>query len=242
VSDPSALTALIFDLDGVLVDSRVPITACLNHALAEVGLAAEPEAALRRWIGPPLREAFTVLLAERGADPALTDVCVEHYRARYGSVSLTETRVMPGIEEALAALAPHYRLAVATSKPAAFAVPILDRLGLAGWFRSLAAAPLVDTHAEPKSATVARALAGVGLGPPAAGAPPSAAMIGDRHLDVEAGRRWGLLTIGVTWGIGDVAELRGAGADLLVASPGELTARLAEARARAAPSATPRRA
>jgi phosphoglycolate phosphatase len=47
-------------------------------------------------------------------------------------------------------------------------------------------------------------------------------MVGDRHHDVDAGKAHGLRTIGVLWGIGDVDELRGAGADDLVATPAEL--------------------
>ena len=67
-----------------------------------------------------------------------------------------------------------------------------------------------------------RALAEFGAG----GAPgePRAAIVGDRHHDVEAGRANGLVTIGVTWGIGDRTELNEAGADFLVDTPAELLA------------------
>jgi phosphoglycolate phosphatase len=47
-------------------------------------------------------------------------------------------------------------------------------------------------------------------------------MVGDRHFDVAAGRAMGLATVGVSWGIGSVSELRQAGADHIVASPEEL--------------------
>jgi phosphoglycolate phosphatase len=47
-------------------------------------------------------------------------------------------------------------------------------------------------------------------------------MVGDRHFDVMAGRALGLATVGVSWGIGNLSELRQAGADHIVNSPEEL--------------------
>jgi phosphoglycolate phosphatase len=216
--------AVVFDLDGVLVDSRAPITSCINAALEAHGLALEPVDSLERWIGPPLREAFRALLAARGADPNLADSCLARYRERYARASLEQTRVVPGMEAVLARLSRDVPLAVATSKPEAFARPILESLGLSRWFKAVAGPPLEATHLESKAATVARALAGLGSssqGGEEDGA-SGAVMVGDRRFDVEAGRSLGLVTVGVTWGIGDAVELRAAGADVLVDSPSEL--------------------
>lgn len=209
------MAAALFDLDGVLVDSRRPIAQCINHALEREGLAPEPEAALHGFIGPPLRDCFAALLAARGRSEDRVASCIGHYRERYREVAPTETPAFPGIAACLEALAPRLPLAVATSKPEAFARPILESLGLARHFRAIVGPPLRETHAEDKTRTVARALAA--FAPAAPGTP--VAMIGDRHFDVRAGAAHALLTIGVTWGIGDEAELREAGADLLVASP-----------------------
>ena len=49
-------------------------------------------------------------------------------------------------------------------------------------------------------------------------------MVGDRHVDIEAAHAHGLRAVGVPWGIGSEAELREAGADVLIASPAELPA------------------
>jgi len=221
------LSAVLFDLDGVLVDSRTAIARSLNHALVTLGRPARPEAELHPLIGPPLHEAFAELLAGRGPRPVHApdaedaedevDRAVGHYRERYRTACVEETLPMPGVAEALAALAPRLPLAVATSKPVEFARPILEILGLAGWFRGVEG-PSLAARSEPKAHTVARALAA--LGPEARRG--RVALVGDRLHDVVAGRAHGLLTIGVTWGIGSATELREAGAERLVTRPAEL--------------------
>jgi phosphoglycolate phosphatase len=79
-------------------------------------------------------------------------------------------------------------------------------------------APELDLHVESKTATVAKALAALR----ADGLP--AAMVGDRYVDMQAAHAHGLRAVGVTWGFGTVAELRDAGADVVVAEPADLPA------------------
>lgn len=210
---------VLFDLDGVLVDSRVAISRSMNHALQTCGLEAWPEVRLHPLIGPPLHDAFGEVLAAQGGDPELVDACVARYRERYTRACVEETLANAGIAETLQTLTGRLALGVATSKPEAFAVPILETLGLARFFGSVVG-PSLDARGEPKTRTVARALQALG----AAGA---VAMVGDRLHDVLAGRANGLATIGVTWGIGSRDELRDAGADHVVDAPAELTALLA---------------
>jgi len=216
------IQAVLFDLDGVLVDSRAPIARSINHALTRHGLPSRPEESLHPWIGPPLHDTFVTLLAEASADVTLAASCVAAYRERYRAASLEETHAFPGVAGLVARLAERAALAVATSKPVEFAGAILHTLGLAASFRAVVGPPL-DARAEPKAQTVERALARLGL-PARTGAP--AVMVGDRRFDVEAGRAHGLRTVGVTWGIGSARELRDAGADDLVESPEELEALL----------------
>jgi phosphoglycolate phosphatase len=209
---PLQLAGVLFDLDGVLVDSRAAITRSINHALAACGLEPRPQERLHRLIGPPLHDAFQELLDDQQADPQLVDTCVARYRERYREACLTETLAMEGVAELLRGLS--LRCGVATSKPDAYAVPILEALGLRSLFGPVVG-PSLDARSEPKRETVARALAQLD----AAG---SVAMVGDRHHDVEAGRAHGLVTIGVLWGIGSRGELQEAGADHLVETPADL--------------------
>src|SRR5215216_3595243 len=200
--------AVLFDLDGVLLDSRVAIVRCIEHALRENGAPVPPARELERHVGPPLIDAFAEL-----AGPDRASACLTAYRERYVRSSLDETMLVPGAREALDTIAAAVPVAVATSKPRAFAEPLCERLGLAPHLRAIAG-PELDAPEEVKAVTVARALAALGL---EAGA--DAPLVGDRRHDAEAAAANGLRCVGVLWGIGDEAELRAAGASPIVSAP-----------------------
>jgi phosphoglycolate phosphatase len=207
------VAAVIFDLDGVLVDSRAAITGAMNHALAANGFPERAPVDLYRFIGPPLALGFAELTGQP-ADSAAVTACVLAYREWYGVTSLIETEVVPGIPEALDELARHHRLAVATSKALALAEPLLGALGLRERFE-VVAGPDLAAHVEDKAATIGTALT-------ALGATDRAAMVGDRSFDIVGARAHGLATVGVTWGIGDADELAAARADAIVDAPARL--------------------
>jgi phosphoglycolate phosphatase len=208
-----------FDLDGCLVDSREAIATCINVGLGAVGVGPRPDVELHRLIGPPLLESYEALLTAAGHDPGSAGRCIDAYREAYREVSLTHTTVVPGIPEVLAELARSRTLAVVTSKPTAAARPLVEHLGLGGLFAAVHG-PALDDLVEPKSVTLARALADVAADVPAT----RTVMVGDRHHDVDAGRACGTTTVGVLWGIGDAAEL--AEADLVVDLPDQLVSYL----------------
>jgi phosphoglycolate phosphatase len=207
-----APNAVIFDFDGVLVDSYEPVTGAINAALVEHGLPAREPAELRHFIGPPTFTAFSELTGEPPGSDAVTAI-VETYRERYAAVYLTSTAVFEGVVEMLDALARRMPLALATSKSVLFAQPLLAALGLERYFAVVAAADADDTD-DDKTAIVGRALEALDR--------PVAVMVGDRSFDIVAARAHGLPAIGVSWGIGSVEELRAAGADAIVAQRGEM--------------------
>lgn len=208
---------VLFDLDGVLVDSRAPITGCINDALIAHGLPSQPAESLERFIGPPLVSSFAELTGE-AADSALVMSCVSAYRTCYADVSLRETTVVPGMIAVLDEVVKPYRLAVATSKPLMFAEPLLDAVGLRSFFE-LCAGPELDASAEDKAVTIAGAVERLGC--------PRALMVGDRGLDIVGAHRCSIPAVAVTWGAGTVEELRGAHPDAIVDAPDELPGAIA---------------
>jgi phosphoglycolate phosphatase len=205
--------AVLFDLDGVIVDSRTAVTRSINHALTSHGFPEQDPETLYRFIGPPLEAAFETLLGELDGDSGRAPALVKAYRERYRDAAATETRVYPGMAELLQQLAP-LPLAVATLKPRQFAGPLLAELGLTHHFVAIEGPALHDSD-EAKQVTAARALAR--LGNPA---PATTPLVGDRASDIAAARALGLPAIAVGWGMGDAAEL--AAADMHADTPADL--------------------
>lgn len=210
--------AVLFDLDGTLVDSRAGIVAATNAQLVAMGREPAPEPLLVARIGPPLHDTFAMLVPGLGG--LELDAVVAAYRVRYRQTMLTGTAVYPGIAELLEALRAQGRLlAVATSKAGPLARELLTALGLAHHFAAIVGPE--PPSRDPKPATVAKALAAAQIA-----ARPDVWMVGDRHHDMEGAAAHGLRGAGVLWGFGDAAELTGAGAEVVVATPPELLAAL----------------
>lgn len=201
--------AVLFDLDGVLVDSRIAFARSVNAALRAHDLPERAEADLHRFIGPPLNATF----AELGAGEMVAS-CVAAYRARYLEASASETTVVPGMPDVLAHLSDRVPLAVATSKTQMLADPLLDSLNLRRYFIAVVG-PGLAVESESKAETIGRALTHFSPG-------SDPVMIGDRSYDVAGALAHGLPCVGVLWGIGSEAELAEAGADQLARDPGEL--------------------
>ena len=206
----SAPSAVLFDLDGTLVDSRPGIVAALNATLRQLGEPEVPEAALVPRIGPPIHDTWSELL-QRPVDE-VEDVVVA-YRERYATLMLDGTSVYPGVVRLLERLSAEGQLmAVATSKAQPMAIALLEHLGLDGFFAAVRGP--VPPSTEEKPATVGRALEALGL---AAGT--GAVLVGDRHHDVTGGHAHGLAVIGATWGYGSREELSAAGAEAIASEP-----------------------
>jgi len=203
--------ALLFDLDGTIVDSRIPYTRCMNHALAAVGLPQHAPEDLYQYLGPPIHET---LVDHLGVPAGLVQRCIELYRERYAAVGLDETEVFDGMPELLQSLHGRVPMAVATSKVLTIAEPLLAKLELLELFEKVAA-PAPETVNESKAATIGSALVALGV-------PAAPIMIGDRRYDVDGAREHDIPTIGVLWGVGSEQELRDAGAVALVRAPDEI--------------------
>jgi phosphoglycolate phosphatase len=207
--------AVLFDLDGVLVDSRVPFARSVNSALAAQGLPCRPERELHPYLGPPLHRTFHALVGEE----SLVQPCVDSYRACYRELAASETTVFPGIRDLLDGLSERLSLVIATSKPRALAEPLLESLDLRRYFNAVVG-PELDSENEQKAVTIARATRDF---------PPNArpVMVGDRKHDITAAHQHDIPAIGVLWGIGSEKELLNAGADMLARTPADLATLLA---------------
>lgn len=208
---------MLFDLDGTISDSAPGILAALRHAFAEHGLPQLDPVTEQALLGPPFFESLPPLL---GGTELLPSV-IASYRAYYAEGAMYDTRAYDGVREVLEAARSAGRcLAVATSKPEHYAVPIVERLGLAEFFDTVGGDDL-DGNLGTKALVIGTVLARLGNPDPA-----RVLMVGDRAHDVRGARAHGIGCVGAGWGYGLPGELEAAGADPLCAAPGELCAAL----------------
>ncbi len=210
----NSIRGLLFDLDGVLIDSLPSIHTCMNHALRSLGHLAVDRETVRPLIGPPLHHSAGALLGTD--DPAAIDEFITRYRARYDVICERQSLPTPAMPEVVATLHTRYPLAVATSKPLPYARRILAALGVDTFFTAICG-PMLEARRETKAEVIAAAMAAIAAvtdKPPKN--PHGLWMIGDRAVDVEGARHHGIATIGVTSGMGGEAELKAAGAQWLI--------------------------
>jgi phosphoglycolate phosphatase len=228
--------ALVFDLDGTLIDSRRDITTAVNRMRAELGL---PPLALEQvvtMVGEGARRLIERALPER---PDQVDQALSRYLEHYWEVCLDTTRPYPGITGMLAALAGRYPLALLSNKGEALSRQILDGLRLTRFFREILGG---DSLATRKPDPAGLRLLAERLGIP----PERLLLVGDTWIDAETARNAGCAFVLVEWGFSRSPKLDGVKADLRAATAEELTAALIAVRPTpgnpAAPARSPGRA
>lgn len=203
--------SIFFDLDGTLTDSGEGIINTCAMVLEKYGLSVPSREEMRVFVGPPLHETFQKF----GIPASEADNAVALYRTRYNTVGKFENFPYPGIRELLENLqSKGYRLFVATSKPEALSIEILEHFDLAKYFEIICGASLDRSRSE-KAAVIAYLLTQVD------GA-ENTVMVGDTAFDVIGAAAHGIPAIGVAWGYGKVQDMVDAGAAAIAHSMEEL--------------------
>jgi phosphoglycolate phosphatase len=208
--------AVVLDLDGTLIDSRLDIAASANAARAALGLPALDPATIVGFVGDGADKLIERLTP--GAGSAERERALAAFKAHYAVHCCVATKPYAGIPAALAALrADGWRLAVATNKPEAFARAILRGLALMPLFDAVRGG---DRVRKPDPAPVRELLVELGADPAASW------MVGDHHTDIRAGRGAGCRVLWCGWGFGD---RDGLAVDAEIAAPAELPGALGTA-------------
>lgn len=205
---------LLFDLDGTLTDSGAGIINSVLYALKKFDIEVEDRTQLYDFIGPPLAESFQKFY-HFSQEQALQAVC--YYREYFSEKGIFENKVISGIDTLLNEL--NYsgkKLVVATSKPEAYTIKILEHFNLISYFQFVAGATMDNTR-NTKTAVIAYALEHIN-----AASKSEVVMIGDRKHDIEGAKDNEIDSIGVLFGYGDRKELEQAGANYIVESVAEL--------------------
>ena len=206
--------AVLFDLDGTLTDSGEGIINCAQYAFQQMGYPVPPREEMGVFVGPPLWGTFE----QFGIPKERTDEAVHIFRSRYIPIGKFENKPYDGIRELLEALGEQgWTRYVATSKPEETAKEILDHFDLAKYFDRICGASIEKGLYE-KDQVIAFLLYGT--------KDDVKIMVGDTKYDVLGAKVHGIPTIGVSWGYGDVEEMRAAGAAAIVNTPEELLGQL----------------
>jgi len=223
-----SLQAVLFDLDGTLLDTAADISLALNRALAEQRLTSLPEAQVRVLIGrgvPGLIERAVARLAAAG-ESADAGVLLERFHFHYERIhelDEIQTRVYPGVAAGLAELyALGLGLAVVTNKPKKAAVDLLTRLDLSQWI-DVAVGGDTGLYRKPHPQPLLTACEELEV------LPAQALMVGDSLTDVLAARAAGLAVVCVPYGYNEGADPRALPCDAFVESVGALPALLTAA-------------
>ena len=191
-------------------DSAEGIINCATLALEYFNLPVPSREEMEVFIGPPLRDTFVKF----GVPENKAEKAVEVYRSRYVPVGMYETKCYSGVKEMLEELKQKgFKLYVATSKPEEMSVKIMKYLEIYDYFDLVCGATL-DKSRDSKADVIAYLLKQVNIN--------DAVMVGDTAFDVEGANQHNIKTVGVSWGYGNVEEMKNCGAVAIADTTKEL--------------------
>ena len=201
-----SIRAIAFDLDGTLCHTLPDLVAAANASRAHMGLPPLPDATIESYIGDGIpRLVHRVLTTRRDGDadapPAAHAEAYRYFTAYYLEHLSDKTRPYPHVAETLAALAQRgIALAVITNKNEILAVELLKQLGLADYFSLILGGDSLSEK-KPSPLPLQHATEVLGIDP------ANMIMVGDSRNDIIAAKAAGCLSVGVTFGYGDMTLL-----------------------------------
>lgn len=184
---------LVFDLDGTLIDSKLDLALAVNAARADAGMGPLAHETIYSYVGngaPVLiRKSLGPDVSEEQAEASL-----EFFLNYYREHMLDNTRLYPGVSDALDAWSSNKQLAVLTNKPVRFSKMILDGLGVGKLFAQVYGGNSFETK-KPHPEGLNRLTSELET------EPARTLMIGDSSVDVLTARNAGVPSCGVTYGL-----------------------------------------
>ncbi|WP_428770223.1 HAD-IA family hydrolase [Treponema sp. HNW] len=219
------LQAVLFDLDGVLIDSGADIASSVNAALTHFGYKEEPQDTIISFVGDGAKNLLIRALGYQGikADtmPNFSEF-FDWYVERYRTHSAEKTLLYKGVYELLEKLREKgVFCAVVSNKPLSVTREILKHFSIDCFFDAVVG-PEQLSRIKPAPEGLALAIDLIEKKRNAAIVPEKVLMVGDSATDIQAGRALGAHTCAVTEGFGDRKKLLAENADIVVPFAEEL--------------------
>ena len=204
------LQAAIVDLDGTLIDTVGDFIAALNLSLGELTLPTVDRAFVERTVGKGSEHLIRGTLQHVGADAALYGDAWARYQRHYLAINGDQASVYPGVVEGLERLASRgLKLACLTNKPSAFAVPLLRKKGLHGFFAVVFGGDAFERK-KPDPLPLLKTCEALGT------LPARTLMVGDTRTEARAARAAGCPVVLVSYGYNHGEPVASAGADAVI--------------------------
>lgn len=201
------MRAILFDLDGTIINSEEGITKCVQYALKAYGIEEPDRNKLLCFIGPPLDPVFR---EKYGMTEEEAWQSVQKYRERFDVEGIFECCLYDGVKETIMDLKKKgYTLALASSKPETACRRILEHFGLTPYFDEVVGSTLdgsISTKQEVLE-ELGRRMERFKIHK------DEMCLIGDTKYDAAGAKAFGIRCIGVTYGFGTREELLAAGAE-----------------------------
>jgi len=196
---------LIFDLDGTLVNTLKDITSSVNFTLNRLGQESLTEDVVCRYVGDGIE---TLMIRSLGGKTENVSEAVSIYKEHHHANLVVHSRLYPTVSKTLE----HFKslpMAVISNKTMEFITPLLERLGIAGYFKLVIGADY-GLPLKPAPDAVLKVLENFGI------PKERAVIVGDGTTDVRAGKAAGIITCSVTYGFRPEEELRKEGPDYII--------------------------
>jgi len=218
-------SAVIFDLDGTLVDSAPDITASIGHALNNVGQPALSLERVRDYIGNGAERLIHRSLTgdpDGVADSELFDTVSTDFFEHYANNVCCTSELYAGVVPTLTRLAQQgYFLACVTNKPSRFTQPLLEKLGIDTFFSiTLSGDSLPAKKPSPVQLLYVADRWGI--------TPADCVMVGDSVTDLLAAQNANMPVICVSYGYGDLPDIVAHGPSVIIDSIDQIVDALSE--------------
>jgi phosphoglycolate phosphatase len=215
-AEPRKFEAVIFDLDGTLLDTIEDIASAMNRILQSRGWPTFGIPEYKKLVGDGLEELVRRALTPHGLGDDEIAALIRDYRDEYARSWRDTSRPYPGIPELLRELARRgLKTAVLSNKSDPFTQDMTAELLPGCRFDVVrGAVPGIPLKPDPAPAVMIAAQLAV--------APDACLLLGDTKVDMQTARAAGMFPVGALWGFRDAAELASNGAAALIGAPLEL--------------------